>query len=169
MKNLKQSKIVKADVSKLSSRAATLEMELLSRVIGQDRAVKQLTMAFEIWNAGLQAPRRPLANLLFLGPTGSGKTRLVEALAEALFGNPDAITKIDCAEFQQEHEISKLIGSPPGYLGFDKNNCRLSKEKLEAHLGSHFCHRLASYCSMKLKRQTLPCTKFFWASWTKAL
>jgi len=125
-------KIVKANPNTLSKKASALELDLMTRVIGQERAVHQLVLAYEIFMAGLQTPRRPLANLLFLGPTGSGKTRLVEALSEALFGIPDAMIKIDCAEYQNNHEVSKLIGSPPGYLGFDKSNSRLSQEKLDA-------------------------------------
>ena len=67
--------------------------------------------------AGLCAAGKPIANLLLLGPTGSGKTRLMEAVAETLFGDPRAVLKIDCTEFQRSHEMAKLVGSPPGYLG----------------------------------------------------
>jgi len=87
---------------------------LRRRVVGQDRAVRRLARVFQVYQAGLSAPGRPLANLLLLGPTGSGKTRLVEAAAEELFGDQRAVVKVDCAEFQHSHEIAKLIGSPPG-------------------------------------------------------
>jgi ATP-dependent Clp protease ATP-binding subunit ClpB len=80
--------------------------------------------------AGLNAPGRPVGNLLFLGPTGSGKTRVVEALAESLFGDARACIKIDCAEFQHSHEIAKLIGSPPGYLGHRETHPLLTQEAL---------------------------------------
>src|SRR5258707_7932267 len=80
--------------------------------------------------AGLNPPGRPVGNLLFLGPTGSGKTRVVEAMAESLLGNPRAVLKIDCAEFQHSHEIAKLIGSPPGYLGHRETHPLLSQEVL---------------------------------------
>lgn len=80
--------------------------------------------------AGLNAPGRPVGNLLFLGPTGSGKTRVVEAMAEALFGDARACIKIDCAEFQHSHEIAKLIGSPPGYLGHRETHPMLTQEAL---------------------------------------
>src|SRR5256885_10250736 len=81
--------------------------------------------------AGLNPPGRPVGNLLFLGPTGSGKTRVVEAMAESLFGDPRACIKIDCAEFQHSHEIAKLIGSPPGYLGHRETSPMLTQENLD--------------------------------------
>src|SRR5438132_173397 len=80
--------------------------------------------------AGLNPPGRPVGNLLFLGPTGSGKTRVVESMAEALFGDSRACIKIDCAEFQHSHEIAKLIGSPPGYLGHRETHPLLTQEAL---------------------------------------
>jgi ATP-dependent Clp protease ATP-binding subunit ClpB len=88
---------------------------------------------FQVFTAGLNSPGRPVGNLLFLGPTGSGKTRIVEAAAEILFGSPRAITKIDCAEFQHSHEIAKLIGSPPGYLGHRETHPLITQESLAAH------------------------------------
>jgi ATP-dependent Clp protease ATP-binding subunit ClpB len=106
---------------------------LRRRVVGQDRAIRQLARIYQVYLAGLSAPGRPLANLLLLGPTGSGKTRLVEAAAEALFGDARAVVKIDCAEFQHGHEISKLVGSPPGYLGHRETHPLITQEKLEQH------------------------------------
>ena len=91
--------------------------KLRSKIVGQDEAVSQLVDVYETVLAGLTIPGRPIANLLFLGPTGSGKTRIIEAAAEILCGSPDSFVKIDCGEFQHSHEIAKLIGSPPGYLG----------------------------------------------------
>src|SRR5450432_2426936 len=85
---------------------------------------------YQMFLASLNAPGRPLGNLLFLGPTGSGKTRVVEATAEALFGDPRAVIKIDCAEFQHSHEIAKLIGSPPGYLGHRETHPLITQEEL---------------------------------------
>jgi ATP-dependent Clp protease ATP-binding subunit ClpA len=82
---------------------------------------------------GMSAPNRPIGNFLFLGPTGSGKTRIVEATAEALVKNPRAVIKIDCAEFQHSHEIAKLIGSPPGYLGHRETHPLLSQEVLNQY------------------------------------
>jgi ATP-dependent Clp protease ATP-binding subunit ClpB len=106
---------------------------LRRRVVGQDRAIRQLARIYQVYLAGLSAPGRPLANLLLLGPTGSGKTRLVEAAAEALFGDVRAVVKIDCAEFQHAHEISKLVGSPPGYLGHRETLPLITQETLEQH------------------------------------
>jgi ATP-dependent Clp protease ATP-binding subunit ClpA len=88
---------------------------------------------FQVFTAGLNSPGRPVGNLLFLGPTGSGKTRLVEAAAEILFGSPRAVIKIDCAEFQHSHEIAKLIGSPPGYLGHRETHPLITQEALAAN------------------------------------
>lgn len=109
------------------------ESALKKKVVGQDRAIRQLGRVYQVHLAGLGAPGRPIVNLLLLGPTGSGKTRLVEAAAEVLFGTGDALLKIDCAEFQHSHEIAKLIGSPPGYLGHRETPPMITQEALEAH------------------------------------
>src|SRR5207244_6987376 len=109
------------------------ENALRQRVVGQDRAVRRLARVFQVYKSGLAAPGRPIVNLLLLGPTGSGKTRLVEAAAEVLFGDPRAMVKIDCAEFQHSHEIAKLIGSPPGYLGHGETQPLITQEVLEQH------------------------------------
>src|SRR5208282_2400157 len=85
---------------------------------------------YQTFLAGLSSPGRPIGNFLFLGPTGSGKTRMVEAAAESLVGDMNAVIKIDCAEFQHSHEIAKLIGSPPGYLGHRETHPLLSQEVL---------------------------------------
>jgi ATP-dependent Clp protease ATP-binding subunit ClpB len=109
------------------------ETALRKRVVGQDRAVRQLARVYQVQLAGLGAPGRPIVNLLLLGPTGSGKTRLVEATAEVLFGKPNAVLKVDCAEFQHSHEIAKLIGSPPGYLGHRETQPMITQDLLEEH------------------------------------
>src|SRR4028119_2218136 len=105
------------DPDRKSPRAKEFEDKLSARIVGQERAVRRMSGLFQIFLAGMNNPGRPVGTLLFLGPTGSGKTRVVEAAAEVLFGDPNAVVKIDCAEFQHSHEIAKLIGSPPGYLG----------------------------------------------------
>ncbi len=111
--------------------AGQFEDELYGRIIAQDEAVLALSQLYQLYLAGLNLQTKPIGTLLFLGPTGSGKTRVVEAAAEVLFNDPHAIIKIDCAEFQHSHEISKLIGSPPGYLGHRETLPLLSQENLD--------------------------------------
>src|SRR6478672_12503491 len=113
-----------------SPQAQDFEDKLSARIVGQERAVRRITGLYQIFLAGLAHPGRPIGTLLFLGPTGSGKTRVVEAGAEVLFGDPNLVTKIDCAEFQHSHEIAKLIGSPPGYLGHRETSPMLTQENL---------------------------------------
>jgi ATP-dependent Clp protease ATP-binding subunit ClpB len=109
------------------------EAALRQRVVGQDRAIRQLARVYQVYQAGLGAAGRPIVNLLLLGPTGSGKTRLVEAAAEVLYGSSKAVLKIDCGEFQHSHEIAKIIGSPPGYLGHRETQPLITQEALEEH------------------------------------
>jgi ATP-dependent Clp protease ATP-binding subunit ClpB len=116
-----------------SPMAASFESGLRNRIVGQDRALRSITSLYQVFEAGLTAPNRPLGSMLFLGPTGSGKTRVVEAAAELLFGDGNAVVKIDCAEFQHSHEIAKLIGSPPGYLGHRETPPLLTQENLSRH------------------------------------
>ena len=105
---------------------------LRAKIVGQEEGVQSLVDMFQVFCAGLNSPGRPVGNLLFLGPTGSGKTRIVEAAAEILFGDSRAIIKVDCAEFQHSHEIAKLIGSPPGYLGHRETHPLITQEALSA-------------------------------------
>ena len=116
-----------------SSKVLDFERQLLGKVVGQDRAVRRIVNMYQIYLAGMASPGRPVGNLLFLGPTGSGKTRVVEASAEILFGSPRAYIKIDCAEFQHSHEIAKLIGSPPGYLGHRETPPILTQEAIDQY------------------------------------
>lgn len=109
------------------------EQELSSRVVGQESALKALAQIHQVYRAGLNTPGRPIGTLLFLGPTGTGKTRSVEAAAEVLCGNPNAFVRIDCAEFQHPHEISKLVGAPPGYLGHRETPPLLSQESIDSY------------------------------------
>jgi ATP-dependent Clp protease ATP-binding subunit ClpB len=111
--------------------AQEFEDKLTDLIVGQERAVRRITGLYQIFLAGLSHPGRPIGTLLFLGPTGSGKTRVVEAASEVLFGDPNRVTKIDCAEFQHSHEIAKLIGSPPGYLGHRETSPMLTQENLD--------------------------------------
>jgi ATP-dependent Clp protease ATP-binding subunit ClpB len=105
---------------------------LRAKIVGQEEGVQALVDLYQVFCAGLNSPGRPVGNLLFLGPTGSGKTRIVEAAAEILFGDPRAVIKVDCAEFQHSHEIAKLIGSPPGYLGHRETHPLITQEALSA-------------------------------------
>src|SRR5271169_500636 len=118
------------DPAKTGREASTLETGLRRMIIGQDEAIQQIVNIYQMHLTGMNAPGRPIGNFLFLGPTGSGKTRIVEATAETLLKNPRAVIKIDCAEFQHSHEIAKLIGSPPGYLGHRETHPLLSQEVL---------------------------------------
>jgi ATP-dependent Clp protease ATP-binding subunit ClpB len=108
------------------------ESSLRAKVVGQVEGVQSLVDMYQVFCAGLNSPGRPVGNLLFLGPTGSGKTRIVEAAAEILFGDARSIIKVDCAEFQHSHEIAKLIGSPPGYLGHRETHPLITQESLAA-------------------------------------
>ncbi len=110
-----------------------LESALHCRIVGQSEAVQAVLDLFQVFRSGLNSPGRPVGNLLFLGPTGAGKTRVVEAAAEILFGDPRAVIKVDCAEFQHSHEISKLVGSPPGYLGHRETHPVITQEALSAY------------------------------------
>jgi ATP-dependent Clp protease ATP-binding subunit ClpB len=121
------------DPAKTGRDAMSLESNLRRMIIGQDEAIEQIVNIYQMNLTGMSAPGRPIGNFLFLGPTGSGKTRIVEATAEALLRNPRAVIKIDCAEFQHSHEIAKLIGSPPGYLGHRETHPLLSQEVLNQY------------------------------------
>jgi ATP-dependent Clp protease ATP-binding subunit ClpB len=118
------------DPSRRSGDAQEFETAIRRKIVGQDAAVEKVAEIYQMFLAGLNPPGRPVGNLLFLGPTGSGKTRVVESVAESLFGDARACIKIDCAEFQHSHEIAKLIGSPPGYLGHRETHPLLTQEAL---------------------------------------
>src|SRR5271167_2979735 len=122
--------IQELDPKKRSSTSRHFENALRQKIVGQDEAVEALVELYQVFCAGLHSPGRPVGNLLFLGPTGSGKTRIVEAAAEILFGDSRALIKVDCAEFQHSHEIAKLIDSPPGYLGHRETHPMITQEEL---------------------------------------
>lgn len=119
------------DPERKSPRASEFEDKLSAQIVGQERAVRRMSGLFQIYLAGMNNPSRPIGTMLFLGPTGSGKTRVVEAASEVLFNEPYTVVKIDCAEFQHSHEIAKLIGSPPGYLGHRETSPMLTQENLD--------------------------------------
>lgn len=114
----------KIPVSKLtekeSKRLEKLETELHKRVVGQEEAVSAVAKAIKRSRVGLKDPRRPIGTFLFLGPTGVGKTELSKALADVVFGSEDALIRVDMSEYMEKHSVSKLIGSPPGYVGFEE-------------------------------------------------
>src|SRR5437879_1391155 len=121
------------DPSQTGLEAEKLFGDLRKRIVGQDEAIDQIVNIYQMYLAGMNSPGRPIGNFLFLGPTGTGKTRMVEATAESLIGDARAMIKIDCAEFQHSHEIAKLIGSPPGYLGHRETHPLLSQEALNQY------------------------------------
>jgi len=125
--------ILPLDPEKRSSDTMEFKTALGAKIVGQEEGVQALVDLYQVFCAGLNSPGRPVGNLLFLGPTGSGKTRIVEAAAEILFGDPRSVIKVDCAEFQHSHEIAKLIGSPPGYLGHRETHPLITQEALSAN------------------------------------
>ena len=143
-REVKKAETVFLDPDQKSPRAQEFEEKLTHRIVGQERAVRRMSGLYQIYLAGMNPPNRPIGTMLFLGPTGSGKTRVVEAAADVLFGDPNAVVKIDCAEFQHSHEIAKLIGSPPGYLGHRETSPMLTQENLER------CHTEDSKLSLVL-------------------
>src|SRR5208337_1415897 len=114
----------KIPVSKLleGEKAKLLQMEdrLRARVVGQDEAIVAVATAVRRARAGLKDPNRPIGSFLFLGPTGVGKTELAKALAEFLFDDDQAMVRIDMSEYQERHTVARLIGAPPGYIGYDE-------------------------------------------------
>ncbi len=124
---------VPLDPTRTGREAEALEVSLGRLIVGQDEAIQQIVNIYQMYLTGMTAPGRPIGNFLFLGPTGSGKTRIVEATAESMVKNSRAVIKIDCAEFQHSHEIAKLIGSPPGYLGHRETHPLLSQEVLSQY------------------------------------
>lgn len=113
------------------AQANEFDERLSGLIIGQENAVRSMGSLYQLFLAGMNQTAKPVGALLFLGPTGSGKTRVVEAAADILFGDPNAVIKVNCAEFQHSHEIAKLIGSPPGYLGHRETSPLLSQENLD--------------------------------------
>jgi ATP-dependent Clp protease ATP-binding subunit ClpA len=116
----------------LNPRGAKMAAQLAERVIGQPESLDAIIPYIQMYQAGLAPEGRPVGVFLLLGPTGTGKTRTVEALAEVLHGNAKNVLRIDCGEYQMEHEVAKLIGAPPGYLGHRETQPLLTQVKLNA-------------------------------------
>src|SRR5205814_8443531 len=110
------SRLIEGEVHKLIH----MEERLHYRVVGQDEAVNAVANAIRRSRAGLQDPNRPIGSFLFLGPTGVGKTELARALAEYLFDDERAIVRVDMSEYQERHTVSRLVGAPPGYVGYEE-------------------------------------------------
>lgn len=140
---------VKKLTEKESERLLKLESVLHKRVIGQEQAVLAVAKAIRRGRVGLSDPNRPIGSFLFLGPTGVGKTELSKALAEAVFGSESALIRVDMSEYMEGHSVSKMIGSPPGYVGFEEGG-QLS-EKIRKNPYS-------VVLLMKLKRHTRMCS-----------
>ena len=119
------------DLNLKSERRTHFEYVLHNRVVGQDNAIDKVSQAYEIITARLNDQRRPFSNTLLLGPTGVGKTLLVESIAEAIHGCPDFMLKIHCAEYSEDHQIARLIGSPPGYVGHDTTEPIITAKSLQ--------------------------------------
>ncbi len=121
------------DIHKIPDTVEQVEDGLKRRVVGQNRAIHSLIGSVAAVLSGMRTPHRPAGVFLFMGPTGSGKTRCVEALAETCFGSPKALIKINCAEYSSGHEVAKLVGAPPGYLGHRDTVAILSQEAIVQH------------------------------------
>jgi ATP-dependent Clp protease ATP-binding subunit ClpA len=109
-----------------------LSTVLAQKVVGQPTAIRVIVPYIQMFQAGLSPEGRPVGVFLLLGPTGTGKTKTIEALAEILHGSAKNLLKIDCGEFQMEHEVAKLIGAPPGYLGHRETQPMLTQQKLNS-------------------------------------
>ena len=120
------------DPTRLSEKAKSLHDNLTARVVGQPRAIKEVVSVYVPMTVNMHRPGRPLGVLLFMGPTGVGKTETVRAVAKTLLGSRDAITRIDCIEYQESHECAKLFGSPPGYVGYN-DTPRLAQKVIDKH------------------------------------
>lgn len=120
----------KLDISALSPEIKALQDSLLARIVGQERAIQQIIKAYVPSTVNMHRHDRPLGTFLFLGPTGVGKSEVVKCFSKILLGNKNALTKIDCNEYQNHHESAKLIGAPPGYLGYSEEP-RLSQKKID--------------------------------------
>ena len=125
-------------------------------MIGQDEAVKAVAQAVKRGRVGLKDPNRPIGSFLFLGPTGVGKTELSKALAEAVFGSEQAMIRVDMSEYMEKHSVSKLIGSPPGYVGYEEGD---SSVRRSAEIRTVYCFL------MRLRRLIRMCLIYFYRCW----
>lgn len=136
------SRTIKLDPGCSSEQAAELRHFLQSKIVDQHRAIDRLVLAYEYWLSPIWLPERPIIVALFLGPSGVGKTRIAEALAEFFCGNRSALTKVECSNFKERHELAKLIGSPPGYVGYNEPPL-FSQDNLNGPAFNHKIERLS--------------------------
>jgi len=153
------------DPSRRSIESQEFDAALRHKIVGQEEGIRALVDLYQVFLAGMCPQGRPVGNLLFLGPTGSGKTRIVEAAAEILFGDPRAVIRVDCAEFQHSHEIAKLIGSPPGYLGHRETHSLITQEALAQYHTEKL--KLSFCCLTRSRRPRARCGSCCWGSWTR--
>lgn len=133
----------------------TFKTALESLVVGQGEAIQQLTRSYQMIQAGMAPPNRPMATFLYLGPTGVGKTKMVESLAKVVHGSSESVIKIDCGEYQHGHEIAKLIGSPPGYLGHKETHPLLSQDVLTKVTTDKFPYSIVLFDEIEKASDTL--------------
>lgn len=142
-----------------SERLLNLEETLHNRVIGQEEAVDAVAKAIRRARAGLKDPKRPIGSFIFLGPTGVGKTELARALAESMFADEEAMIRIDMSEYMEKHATSRLVGSPPGYVGYDEGG-QLTEKCGRSHI--------PLFCWMKWKKRTRKCSISCFKYWRMA-
>ena len=134
-----------------------LDEQLHKRVIGQDEGVEKVTEAIIRSKAGIKDPTKPIGSFLFLGPTGVGKTELAKALAESLFDDENNMVRIDMSEYMEKHSVSRLIGAPPGYVGYDEGGQLTEAVRRKP---------TASFCSTRWRRLIQTCSMSFYRFWT---
>ena len=117
------------------SKLLRMEEELHKRIVSQDKAISALSKAIRRSRAGLKSPKRPVGSFLFLGPTGVGKTEMARSLAAFLFGSENAMIRLDMSEYMEKHSVSKLIGSPPGYVGHEEGGQLTEKVQAQSLFG----------------------------------
>ena len=142
---------------KESEKLIKLEDILHERVIGQDEAVKSVARAVRRARVGLKDPKRPIGSFIFLGPTGVGKTELARALAEAMFGDENNMIRVDMSEYMEKHSVSRLIGSPPGYVGYDEGGQLTEKVRRNPYSVKSFLMRL----KRRILKYLIYCSRFW--------
>jgi len=138
-----------------TARLLHMEEALHKRIVGQDEAIDTISKAVRRARAGLKDPRHPIGNFIFLGPTGVGKTELARALAEFMFGSEDALIRLDMSEFMEKHTVSRLVGAPPGYVGYDEGG-----QLTEAVRRKSYCCILLDEIEKRILMYLISCFRF---------